>query len=258
MFSHMARRLDALQSELDLLRLRYRGVSIPPELDRLELAMGRRQVKADHLRGQVASLLDEVSRIEAEIAGCRKGYEALLADTVERIKRDQREGWSPFPVLGFRLWGWRDGALHGAWQPWKTTSKTATCGRGDTEVPHSDGRCGRLGCGIYATKDLSALLEEHTGPNDHGYLAGMVELTGKVVEHENGYRAARAEVVAGVLVGADRILSTTEPVELDEVFRRPGDSMEQWGRPRSGTVWEEIERFMTPASDRGSSSVSQR
>jgi hypothetical protein len=258
MFSPMARRLNELQSELDLLRLRYRGVSVPPELDRLQLAMGRRQARADHLRGQVASLLDEVSRIEAEIAGCRKGYEALLADTVERIKRDQREGWSPFPVLGFRLWGWRDGLLHGAWQPWKTTSKTATCGRGNTEVPHSDGRCGRLGCGIYATKDLSTLLHEHTGPNDHGYLAGMVELTGKVVEHENGYRAARAEVVAGVLVSADRILPTCDPAELDEVFRRPGESMEKWGRARSATVWDEIERFMAPASDRGPSSVSQR
>ena len=254
----MARRSDDLQSELDVLRLRYRGVGVPPELDRLELAVGRRQAKVDHLRAQVASLLDEVSLLEAEIAGCRKGYEALLADTVERIKRDQQEGWSPFPVIGFRLWGWRDGALHGAWQPWKTTSKTATCGRGNTEVPHSDGRCGRLGCGIYATKDLPALLEEHTRPNDHGYLAGMVELTGKVVEHENGYRAARAEVVAGVLVGAGRILSTSDPTDLDEVFRRPGHALERLGRARSGTVWDEIERFMATASDRASSSVGQR
>ncbi len=254
----MARRLHDLHTELDVLRIRYRGVAIPPELDRLEIAVGRRQAKVDQLRSQVTALLDEVSHIEAEIAGCRKGYEALLADTVERIKRDQSEGWSPFPVIGFRLWGWRDGLLHGAWQPWKTTSKTATCGRGDTEVPHSDGRCGRLGCGIYATKDLAMLLREHTGPNDHGYLAGMVELTGKVVEHENGYRAARAEVVAGVLVGADRILATSDPAELDELFRRPADAMERWGRGRSATVWDEIERFMAPASDRGSSSVSQR
>jgi hypothetical protein len=237
-------RTDALISELDMYRTRYRSVAVPSEIERLNLAVGRRQSRVDHLRSQVDSLLEEVSRIEAEIVGCRKGYEALLVDTIERIKRQHREGWSPSPVIGFRLWGWRDGGLHGAWQPWRTTSKSATCGRGNEEVPHSDGRCGRLGCGIYASKNLADLLKEHTAPNDHGYLAGMVELTGKVVEHEKGYRAARAEVTAAALVGAKRMLLSDRGDVLDEIFRRPDEAIAQLGRERSGPAWQHILGFM--------------
>ena len=248
MFSPMSRRIDDLVSELELYRARYRSVAVPAEVDRLSLAIGRRQTRVDHLRGQIEGLLDEVARIEAEIAGCRKGYEAVLTDTIERIKRDQQEGWTPFPVLGYRLWGWRDGFLHGAWQPWKTTSKQAVCARGDREVPHSDGRCGRLGCGIYAAKEPAPLLEEHTGPNDHGYFAGMVELTGKVVEHERGYRAARAEVVAGVLVAADRLVVTSSPHELDALFAGPAKALDELGEPRRGRAWDTIVDFMNQRS----------
>jgi hypothetical protein len=236
--------IDDLLSELDTYRRRYRNVAVPSDVERMDLAVGRRQAKVDHLRTQAAALLDEAARLETEIAGCRKGYEALLADTIDRIKRDNQEGWSPFPVTGFRLWGWRDGALHGAWQPWLTTSKTAACGRGRDEIPHSDGRCGRLGCGIYATKSLKDLLAGHTGPNDHGYLAGLVELTGKVVEHEHGYRAARAEVVAAVLVGRGDILATDDARTLDRLFAAPDETMNVHGRNRSGSVWDEIEGFL--------------
>lgn len=241
----MTRAVEELQAELDLYRRRYRAVEVPPEVERMQLAIQRRQNRVDHLKAQIQTMVEEVARIEAEIAGCRKGHQALLADTIDRVRRHHGEGWSPFPVTGFRIWGWRQGALHGAWQPWRTTSKTATCSRSDEEVPHSDGRCGRLGCGIYATKELRPLLEDHTTPNDHGYLAAMVELTGKVVEHERGYRAARAEVVAGVLVGRSTVLASDDAHVLDDLFRDPDAAMDRLGLPRTATAWEEIEGFLT-------------
>jgi hypothetical protein len=64
------------------------------------------------------------------------------------------------PVTGYRLWTLRPDGLYGAKQHWSTASLDATCliyGAGG-EIPHTDGRCGRLGCGVYAAKHLEPLL----------------------------------------------------------------------------------------------------
>lgn len=212
----------------------------------MELAVGRRLSRMDALRDQMTALLDEISRLDDELMGYRKGYLALLEDTIDRVRSDHGEGWSPTPVLGYRLWSWRQGGLHGAWERWMTPTKTATCRAGDDEVPHSDGRCGRLGCGVYAAKDLRPLLEEHTRPNANGYLAGLVELTGKVVEHEHGYRAARGEVVSAALVGTDRMVLTDDSTTLSDLFNDPDDVMERSGRPLPGPAWSSILEFVTP------------
>jgi hypothetical protein len=238
--------LRATVSELETYRRRYGRISEPPELSRMELAVGRRLAKMEALRDQMAVLLDEISRLDDELQGYRKGYLALLEDTIDRVRRDHGEGWSPTPVLGYRLWSWRDGGIHGAWERWATPTKTATCRSGDDEIPHSDGRCGRLGCGVYAGKDLRALLEEHTRPGSHGYLAGSVELTGKVVEHEHGYRATRADVVTAVLVGADHMVLADDSAMLSDLFGAPDEIMERSGRPLPTQAWDSILEFVTP------------
>jgi hypothetical protein len=243
-------RIGTLESLLATYRARYRHVAVPPELERLELAIGRRRHRVETLQEQVAALHDEIDRLDAEILGCRKGYEALLADTIERIRRTENEGWSPAAVVGYRLWGWREGGLYGAWERWMTATKTATCRAGNDEVPHSDRRCGRLGCGIYATKDLESLLEEHTTAASDGYLAGMVELTGKVVEHEHGYRAQRATVVAAALIGRDRVLTTRDPAIIEDLFALPQHALERHGRSKTRTAWEEILDLLTTEGSR--------
>jgi len=47
-------------------------------------------------------------------------------------------------------------------------------------------------CGIYAFKDLKTLLSKDNYPYKSHYLIGRVALWGKVIEHENGYRAQYA------------------------------------------------------------------
>ena len=129
---------------------------------------------------------------------------------------------TPSPVLGYRMWAIRSGLLTGVVEPWLTPSLQARCaaGRGESGLPHSDGRCGRLGCGIYAGKDIGRLISRPPGlggpgrpsaRSDPSLAIGLVQLSGKVIEHDLGYRAERATVVAVVANHGGRVLVTSEP-----------------------------------------------
>jgi hypothetical protein len=134
---------------------------------------------------------------------------------------DREVFWSPTPILGFRVWevGTR---LRGARKPWRTPTYDAECVRrgagphGD-EIPHTDGSCGKPACGIYATKDPDPLLD-YWGP---GRAIGVVEMSGKVVEHDFGYRARRATAVFMVMswAGGEEVAST--PAEVTDMFADP-------------------------------------
>ena len=213
-------RVLELLGELDLYQTRYRAVEIPAQVESMNLAISRRARRVEAIRKQVTELLDEMAQLEDEIGGLQRGYEALLLDALDRIRQAHGEGWSPTPVLGYRLWDWRDGALHGAWEQWRTPTKRAAC-RHAGELPHSNGQCGRLGCGVYATKDLGPLLTPRIAPGSVGYAAGLVEMTGKVVEHEHGYRGARVEAVRLILVGVDGLAHIEDPSELGGAFGDP-------------------------------------
>lgn len=223
------RRVLDLLRELDVYRARYGDVSVPDEVEVMNLAIARRARRVEAIRGQIRELLDELDRLDGEIEGCQKGYEALLNDTLDRIRLDHREGWSPIPVTGYRLWEWRAGGLYGAWEQWKTVTKEARC-RHPGDLPHSNGVCGRLGCGVYAAKALAPLLGSRIGPGTVGYAAGLVELTGKVVEHEGGYRAARAEATGLVLVGPEGMGHTQDAALLDLAFKDPDRAYAQLPR----------------------------
>ncbi len=118
--------------------------------------------------------------------------------------------WSPTPILGFRGWHVRDGRLHGAVRPWPTPIHHAGCvkrGRQDVapaiDVPHTNGECGRPACGIYATKEPGPIVDMFIDLGG-AVAVGIVELSGKVVEHEYGYRAGVAMAVAMVVVAGSR------------------------------------------------------
>jgi hypothetical protein len=133
---------------------------------------------------------------------------------------DRNTYWSPTPILGFRVWEVGK-QLHGAKRPWPTPTYEAGCLRGGTElqddqIPHTGG-CRKPPCGIYAMKDPDALLR-YGGPER---AIGLVELSGKVVEHDFGYRARRATAVFLVVgwIGGEEIASTPEDVAA--VFADP-------------------------------------
>jgi|GEM_PF-3889496 len=93
------------------------------------------------------------------------------------------EYWSPEPIIAWRRWRLLGATLQGARHPWPSPTFEATCHTCGT-VPGWN-----CTCGIYATK------AEHRWGTGYGPIYGRVELTGNIVEHEQGYRAERARVI---------------------------------------------------------------
>ena len=112
------------------------------------------------------------------------------------------------PIVGYRLWRLdaqeRTLLAFGGerWSPegWTRAICRPRMGRvamlhGPTEVPREG-----CGCGLYAVKSLDALIEIVVGGAGRpilgsAVLMGTVELAGKVIEHELGYRASHGRVV---------------------------------------------------------------
>jgi hypothetical protein len=205
------------------LRTRY-GVKEPrSELARIDVAMKRRRFRIQHLQEQLAEIQDQMQWLESELEGYDKAMELVLMDAIEKLRRAHPEAWSPFPVLGYRLWVVDLDGFHGIRQTWHSPTFVAHCltTNEDDGVPHTDGRCGFPPCGIYATKSVRYLLTgelpDHTG---RMIAVGLVEMSGKVVEHVRGYRAARAAVVALVLLrGPANPLLLDDPGEIESLFR---------------------------------------
>ena len=140
--------------------------------------------------------------------------------------------WSPTAILGFRAWQVR-GRMQGARRVWTGPTYEAGCvSRGkerfDDSVPHTDGSCGRPPCGIYATKDPDMLLREFWGPR---MAFGLVELAGKVVEHDHGYRAKRATAVFVALEFGGRLITVEGPDEIAGLFTQPETYLDMRPRP---------------------------
>ena len=140
------------------------------------------------------------------------------------------EFWSPRPVLGFRMWDVR-GRLQGAFQAWDRPVRVARCVSGrterdDGEVPHTDGRCGQPPCGIYAFREPAQLLASFGLPEgSRRRVYGLVALSGKVVEHERGYRGQRASVVAAAVVGGGRLVRVEGIERMFSLFRAPDEAV---------------------------------
>jgi len=221
-------------------------------IDKVVNSVAHRRRRLESVLAQIAEIEVEGKWLVDEISAREQSLELLLVDVIRRVGRMFEDGWSPVPLLGYRLWIMRSSGLDGAKVTWHTPFMSATCLTTDDDdgVPHSDGRCGRLGCGVYATKDLSPLLDQHLHAQSHGYAVGLVELTGKVVEHEHGYRAERAAIVALVAVSTDGYLETENVDEIADVCDAPEAAVRLagWLRPAGGLG--QIERFLNECRER--------
>ncbi|MFH1329163.1 MAG: hypothetical protein ABIJ48_00675 [Actinomycetota bacterium] len=132
--------------------------------------------------------------------------------------------WSPAPILGFRMWRLTSLGVRGVVQVWEEPRLEARCPRGPG-APH-DAPCCR--CGIYAFKDAGALWGARPGAWP-GIIYGLVALSGKVIEHEHGYRAQRAEVPAVALMRDGALVCRSDPKWIARLFA-------------PGLGWEEAQR----------------
>jgi len=186
---------------------------------KLEGKAEQRRTRAAALVKQIAQLQQEVDAYEQEATGYERGIQALFAAVVERIESRHAPAWSPWPVLGYRIWSIKKNGLHGARVQWRSPRLTATCPHGPLEdVPHDNRKCRPPSCGIYAVKDISTLLGSYPIEDPSHFAIGLVALSGRVVEHTRAYRALHARVVAlGAVVGR-RMLLTSDPQRLYEIF----------------------------------------
>lgn len=219
--------LDELMREVARLRNRYGDDIGFAAQARLEGSMTSHRALIKLHRNRLEEIAEEVAVLERELVGYQAGLVAYLLDLIERARIEHEEGWSPVPVIGYRMWALHRDRLEGVRTVWDGPSLSAKCAAGynDIEVPHTDGRCGRLGCGVYAAMRPDPVLESFTPGAGHGYVAGRVELTGKVVEHETGYRAQHATAVAIVAVSRNGTLATTHPTEIRALFAQPYETM---------------------------------
>lgn len=220
-------------------------------IDRMHRTISAATIRLERLEHEAAAILAEITRLEDEVHGREKALALLLGTVVERIGHSFRDAWSPVPVLGYRLWAMRRGRLEGARNHWRLPSYVASCSAYGGETPHSDGRCGRLGCGVYATKSLGGLLDMHVDAASHSYVAALVALTGKVVEHEHGYRAAAASVTAAYAVWPDRVMATADMERITALFAACDRIPSAWCVPRreKSSPLPDLTQFLTTRAE---------
>ena len=240
-------RVGRLRHKAHEYRDRYGDIADLEPLERLDYGIVTRTARIKQLQAIADEVNAEIRGFELEIEGIQRGIEALLGDVLIRIERQFEEAWSPTPVLGYRIWAMSDNGLHGVRTRWREPSMRAECGAtADRDgIPHSDGRCGRLGCGIYAAKSATRLLDEFAPALRSTFAVGLIALSGKVVEHEHGYRGAEATVIALVAVDRMRAVFSSEPAILKSVFSAGGIGTAEPTLPSRAALFEATVTYLS-------------
>lgn len=249
--------------QLEAYRERYDIEDRLGQLSSLERSITRRRARAralrrreEELESQLETTRRELTAVETEIARSDLTGRLLVEEVLSHVKEDMGEVWSPTPILGYRLWAIGDAGLHGAKVRWPQPRLGTQCLNRvpGEDVPHSTRRCGPPPCGIYATKRLDVLHRESRVDDEPGYAIGVVAMTGKVIEHELGYRAASVEVLAIVARGQSSLMATDEPARIEGLFTDPKRALgecgemqipggtdqylEQWKERRERWTWD--------------------
>ena len=257
---------------LEINRQIGRGTEFPEEVERLENAIAERRTASaavqfglDAARRRAQELDDKMRALQTEITGFERGLEALLGQLREEVGERSTPMWSPIPVLGYRTWHITADGLRGATGfVWFGPVLEARCGGAagvdDGQVPHTDGRCGHPPCGIYALKDPAALLrsqEWRRSEGTIGIVVGLTALSGKVIEHEEGYRGQHARVTAAALLKNSEILISDDDEWVADLFRDPmgaarGDKRHRESRriPTGSPAIPEVLEFFTQAEQK--------
>lgn len=211
-------------------RERYHIADLLGPIDSLETSIQRRELRSmalvrriEQLEKDLAGARRELDAVRAEIEGSRVTGALLIEEILDRVRTEQREAWSPRPFRGFRVWRVHERSIWGNQVVWPEPELESRCLRsipGD-DVPHSVLKCGPPACGIYAVKSLDMFPPEVAGTAIRDSVVGVVAMSGKVIEHELGYRASRARVLAAAINRGGRRRLYRGHEEISELFRDP-------------------------------------
>jgi hypothetical protein len=253
-------------SDLEVYRQRYDIEDRLQQVRSLERSIARRRARETTLRRQVETLTQQieeirrqVSSIESEILGSLRAGNLLIEDILDRVRRDQGEAWAPTPIHGYRMWWIENNVFHGSQMPWTTPTMSSSCLREvpGEDIPHSESRCGPPACGVYAVKDFDmfpARVSDHT---EEGSAVGVVAMTGKVIEHAHGYRAARASVLAIWVRHGGNWLATADPEQIRALFDDPQVTVRSHGKT-GFTPPSAVRAFLESSSEKEETWISGR
>lgn len=218
---------------LRTLERRYGRVESDLGWSRVQMRQSRNRARLEVIDDQLSELTSERRRLLEEDRRLEMAKELLAGDIADRTRERHNEGWSPTPVVGYRLWQLTEEGIFGTTgHRWERSVMDAECARArpDDDLPHTDHRCSDFGygCGIYAASQ--PMLVKPDAPT--GWVLGVVLLSGKVVEHENGYRAAHARVAAVIAHSGDRLLVTADPDAVERLFVRAAAAVVEEGERR--------------------------
>jgi hypothetical protein len=233
-------RVAHLRNQLIQLEDRY-GATPSDDVIRLERQIQKRSSRIETLSTQLDEIVASLVQLEAERTGLLTAAELVISEQITDVRIAHDEGWSPWPIHAFRMWGVTNGGLVGMVERWPGPEMEATCKKLplNPDVPHTDVRCGEPRCGIYAAKRPDPIFEEI--PSEGGWAIGLVALSGKIVEHDLGFRAQRARVEAIVIQHDGHVLAAEEPQIVRLAFAAAVPTTKLLGRPV--TEWP-IERVL--------------
>jgi hypothetical protein len=285
--SYLTRECDRIADEVDgcqrALELTARWASDDqsanrlPDSRRIRVRLEQRAHEVIELQRDLRLIDEQIELIDVAIATVQADLVVTLEQAVDVGKTSRRVSterfvrvrearlnallesesgamWSPSPVLGYRMWSLNSRGFVGHRSPWPKSSFTATCSNGP-DVPHTDGRCAGVafGCGVYVAKNLSELLGEFSVVERFDIAVGLVALSGKVVEHEHGYRAETTRVLSLALLDRFRMTFIEGSANVESTFADRGRKMQlvgyQENRP-SGTdqIEDSLVRFFAKAA----------
>ena len=223
-------RLGRYRELLRRYRDRYEIEDLAESFDRLEATQMRRERqlaalrrRASQLESDLVEVKAKIDAVKSEIEGTEKAQEVLAAEIVEDARMRFTEAWSPLPILGYRTWVIHENRLRGVKLIWTQPNMAARCLTRvpGEDVPHSERRCGAPACGVYATKSLRPFTGSGYGLAGRELAIGVVAMTGKVIEHDVGYRAGHARAVAAVARMSGRWFSFDSPDSTADLFADP-------------------------------------
>lgn len=247
------RRLSEQLHRVDVLRHRYERLAGEvkrsegrADLYRLDSSIARRQNMVNHLNLRIDELSGERDILEAEILGCLNGAEALLADLVDKFESEIGPNWSPRPLAGYTAFTVEDDALSDGDHRWTSAKIDPVCPLERPLLPHIHGPCRERACGVIAWKSTGSL-PDPTGSSMT--VLAAVDLAGKIVEHEHGYRAAHGVIAAVLAIDGTNWLRTREAERIAEFCSSPGATFAKYASaiPSTAMLYVESDLYLSAA-----------
>ncbi len=238
-----ADRVNRLRLRYDTLKRRLRRADGVDEIERLDASIRRRRGRIRHLNAEIDRLAEERDRLEGEVLGCFHGAEALLVDLIDRLESLDGPSWSPDPIPGYTMLDVVGGTVHDGDHIWTTPVLRPGCPSGRPDAPHERVACAGLRCGVLAWKSIDKLPEIS---GDTLRAAAEVALSGRVVEHTDGYRAEVGEIVSVLAFDADRWFRSRYAEQIDSFVTAPTDTFESLAAPipADAMLYVELDLFL--------------